>query len=432
MHKKRKHRNCGRNFKIKSTTTINASAPIEAVPETDIKDVEDKKWDMTQGSVDSKYPDTIRFTAYAFAKMLYLREKGSTEISGFALTDENDPYLIIDFLLPKQECTGVTTEMTSEGIVELFDKLSGPAKFNGLGLSPSRYGRIWIHTHPGFSSEPSGTDWSTFKGTFGDKEWSIMFVFSSEREATCMLQIQALPDAHFRIPWEISWEHPFAGTNYAEWDKEYDDKVTTHSYTYSPGSYSNYSRGNYSNKWGPCEECGDKDVYLYTVRGKKTCWKCKDKMPADDPKYAKWNELMVKEEDDGKKRCKVCSQVRFYLNDDGLCVDCIPEKPFKDHENVSGFNFIKAEGEGGFMGSDDPEKCDMCGKKSNELTDYDGKWACEKCSAKLEAALDKEFAEWEDEEEDENTDVDEVKPVSSSSGDWPEDPLWPPRPFGMF
>jgi hypothetical protein len=387
--------------------------------------------------------------------MMYMRDKGSTEVSGFALTDEKDEYLVIDFIMPKQECGAATTEMSAEGLVEMFDKLSGPPKFGGMGLSPSRYGRIWIHTHPGFSSEPSGTDWATFRQTFGGKDWAIMFILSNERAATCILQIEDVPGAYFRIPWGVDWDYAFAGTNFEAWDKEYDDKVDARTYTYY-GGYGGYRSYNYgasgTSKYGDCSVCKKKNIWLYEYAGKKMCWNCKqnalDKTIGDveteaDTEagidYSKWDDLMGDDREGADEfpstsmpaSCEECGESRYILDEiDGrwLCWSC--QRKLRDEliaEDSCGFvgeaidNVFGADTEvmddddtGGFVDEkaqikDDEYDCDRCNTATKVVfliesddPEYDDEYVCLNC--------------WKDELEDRKRAVDDEDEVFETGG----------------
>lgn len=375
----------------------------EVVAKKDKKDKKTKKLDKgkNKGKLDfsqdrkfGDFPDVIRFTPFAWAKMLYLRDKGYTEISGFALTDAKDPYLVIDFMMPKQECSGATTEMTSEGIVELFDKLSGPAKFGGMGISPSRYGRIWIHTHPGFSSEPSGTDWSTFRDVFGDKDWAIMFVLGKGKEATCILRLAELPKGHFRIPWDIDWDYQFPASDFEAWDKEYDDKVSKYTTTYNYGGYRYGYSSSYGNRMGQCDICRRQGVYTYSIGDLDICWNCKKDISPDfvGMGYGKCEGGCGKAD---------CYRYRATSDDKGLllCYDC-KDKLVNKYIEESCKKNGKIGKTGGREGPDysswdelmevedetdteGPNKCDGCGSGCYLLNAIGDKWLCMECEAKL-------------------------------------------------
>ncbi len=46
----------------------------------------------------------LRFTPWAWAKLLYLRDSGPTEVGGFGVTETSDRSLITDVCLVKQLC----------------------------------------------------------------------------------------------------------------------------------------------------------------------------------------------------------------------------------------------------------------------------------------------------------------------------------------
>ena len=56
----------------------------------------------------------LRFTPYAWSKLLYMRDYGDTEVGGYGITPNEDPLLIVDFVLVKQECTGMSVELDEE------------------------------------------------------------------------------------------------------------------------------------------------------------------------------------------------------------------------------------------------------------------------------------------------------------------------------
>ena len=105
---------------------------------------------------------TLRFTPYAWAKLVFLRDIGETEIGGFGIAeDPDDPLLITDIQTVEQDCTSVTVEFDDGSVADLFDRLVDE------GLQPEQFARVWIHTHPDIGAEPSGVDEETFQRVFG-------------------------------------------------------------------------------------------------------------------------------------------------------------------------------------------------------------------------------------------------------------------------
>lgn len=86
---------------------------------------------------------TLRFTPHAWAKLLFLRDLGPTEIGGFGLTAEESPLLVEDILLVRQSCTSVSVRLDDAAVADLFEDQVA------RGIAPARFARIWLHTHPG-------------------------------------------------------------------------------------------------------------------------------------------------------------------------------------------------------------------------------------------------------------------------------------------
>src|SRR4051794_19345422 len=103
----------------------------------------------------------LRLTPYAWAKLLALRDFGDTEVGGFGISHPKDLLLIQDVCLVKQRCSEVTVKFDDTSVADYFDQQVDQS------LAPEQFGRIWIHTHPGNSPNPSNTDEVTFARCFG-------------------------------------------------------------------------------------------------------------------------------------------------------------------------------------------------------------------------------------------------------------------------
>ena len=64
---------------------------------------------------------TLRFTPYAWAKLLFLRDYGNSEVGGLGITSANDLLLIEDIQLIQQHCTIATVKFDDESIADFFD-----------------------------------------------------------------------------------------------------------------------------------------------------------------------------------------------------------------------------------------------------------------------------------------------------------------------
>src|SRR5436190_10805573 len=108
-----------------------------------------------------KRPTVLRFSPTAWAKLLFLRDAGDTEIGGFGITSRNDLLFVKDVQLVQQICTWVHVKFEDEAVAKFFDDQVD------AGRRPEEFGRVWLHTHPGNSPEPSGMDEGTFARVFG-------------------------------------------------------------------------------------------------------------------------------------------------------------------------------------------------------------------------------------------------------------------------
>src|SRR5262249_38969845 len=112
----------------------------------------------------------LRLTAYAWAKLLTLRDLGETEVGGFGVSRPSDLLLVEDIQLVRQLCTPVTVQFDDQAVADYFD---GQVD---AGRTPEEFGRIWVHSHPGDSPFPSSTDEDTFERCFGSTDWAVMFI----------------------------------------------------------------------------------------------------------------------------------------------------------------------------------------------------------------------------------------------------------------
>jgi len=84
---------------------------------------------------------TLRFSPYAWAKLLFLRDRGETEVGGFGVSAEDDLLLVEDVRLIGQQTTTVSVEFDDEAVADFFDEQVD------AGLPPERFFRLWLHTH---------------------------------------------------------------------------------------------------------------------------------------------------------------------------------------------------------------------------------------------------------------------------------------------
>ena len=88
----------------------------------------------------------LRFSPTAWAKLLFLRDMGPTEVGGFGLTSTTGLLFVDDIQLVRQTCTSVSVVFEDAAVAEFFDEQID-------GRRPEQFARIWIHTHCAGSSE---------------------------------------------------------------------------------------------------------------------------------------------------------------------------------------------------------------------------------------------------------------------------------------
>jgi proteasome lid subunit RPN8/RPN11 len=124
-----------------------------------------------------------------------------------------------DIRLVEQACTSISVAFDDSAVAEFFD-----AQVDA-GRRPEQFGRIWIHTHPGDSAQPSHVDEDTFSRVFGPCDWGVMFIIAREGETYCRLQFRAGPGGAFEIPVQVDFHSAFEGSNFEAWAGEYDATV---------------------------------------------------------------------------------------------------------------------------------------------------------------------------------------------------------------
>ena len=63
----------------------------------------------------------LRFSPYAWAKLLYLRDLGPTEVGAFGISTVDDLLLVGDLALVRQQCTEVTVKFDDSAVADYFD-----------------------------------------------------------------------------------------------------------------------------------------------------------------------------------------------------------------------------------------------------------------------------------------------------------------------
>jgi hypothetical protein len=161
------------------------------------------------------------FSPAAWLKWQFLCHAGPTEVAGFGLSSPHNPLYLDDILLIQQRATSVTVAFDDHAVADLFDLMAD------RGISPSRFGRVWLHTHPGASVSPSGVDEQTFVRCFGGCDWALMGILGRTGRTYARLRFNAGPGTSLVISTRVDWASwpalvPELPQRLDDWQCEYD------------------------------------------------------------------------------------------------------------------------------------------------------------------------------------------------------------------
>lgn len=182
---------------------------------------------------------SLRLSPLAALHWQFLAHAVKTEATAFGITNENDGLLVESLWVPKQECSVVTTE-TDDGE---FNEMAEWAYDNQI--APHRIGKIWLHTHPGTSPTPSGTDEKTFIEKFGNCDWTVMGILAKGGDNYARVKFKAGGGHSFQIPIITMWEElhkslPNLADLSEKWTEEVKEKIRERVWvtTHTTGQYS--------------------------------------------------------------------------------------------------------------------------------------------------------------------------------------------------
>lgn len=199
-----------KNKKFKSTeaSQTKVKAGLKQVQQKSSSQVDRKKSDRPKQLA-------LRFSPTAWAKLLYFRDKTNNEVGGFGITEPDDLLYVTDFLTVKQEVTAVSVKFDDEAVADFFDDQVD------FGRKPEQFARIWLHSHPGDSPEPSVTDEETFSRVFGGCQWAVMFVVAQDNRTYAKLSFNVGPGGQVLIPVKVDYSQDFGPSDKETWDAEY-------------------------------------------------------------------------------------------------------------------------------------------------------------------------------------------------------------------
>lgn len=142
----------------------------------------------------------LMFSPLAWLKLQFLCHLGPTEVGAFAISATENPLYVTHILTVKQVTSATTVAFDDSAVADYFDFCVDQ------GLKPAQFGRCWVHTHPGSSALPSGTDEETFRRVFGSSDWAIMAILSRTGRTYARLQINTGPGARTILRCQVDWK----------------------------------------------------------------------------------------------------------------------------------------------------------------------------------------------------------------------------------
>jgi len=144
-------------------------------------------------------PPVLTFAPLAWLKLQFFCHAGPTEIGGFATAAADNLLYVEEFQTVRQQVTPLSVQFDDQAVADFFDACVD------RGLTPDRFARIWCHTHPAASVEPSTTDEETFWRSFGGCDWAVMFILGRTGLSSARLSFAAGPRGDVHLPVEVDW-----------------------------------------------------------------------------------------------------------------------------------------------------------------------------------------------------------------------------------
>ena len=206
----------------------------------------------------------LRFTPTAWAKLLYFRDSGDTEVGGFGITAKDDLLLVEDFATVRQKVGMASVSFDDDAVADFFESQVD------AGRRPEQFGRLWLHSHPGDSPQPSMVDEETFERVFGRCEWAVMFVIGRGGKTYARLRFNVGPGGEAVIPVEVDYGCEFGPSNHEAWEAEYRANIRADSWTGTLGLESQRSltaaeSGRFADDWLDAFEEMDPDDRRFVI-----------------------------------------------------------------------------------------------------------------------------------------------------------------------
>jgi proteasome lid subunit RPN8/RPN11 len=214
---------------------VKSIKPVQPKIESRLKQAKQRSSSQAKKKAEHTKRLALRFSPTAWAKLLYFRDKSDNEVGGFGITEPGDLLCVREFITVKQQVTAVSVKFDDEAVADLFENQVD------LGRKPEQFARIWLHSHPGDSPEPSIIDEETFERVFGGCQWALLFVVAQNDKTYAKLSFHVGPGGQVLIPTEIDYGQDFGPTSREMWDTEYAANVRAVEWLSSRASHSDDS-----------------------------------------------------------------------------------------------------------------------------------------------------------------------------------------------
>ena len=135
------------------------------------------------------------------------------------MTPADDLLYVQDFVTVKQQVSCISIDFDDAAVADFFEDQVDQ------GRRPEQFARLWVHTHPGDSPQPSGVDEATFERVFGQCDWSVMFIMARNGNTYARISFNVGPGGQVLIPTEVDFSQAFAASNQELWGQEYETHV---------------------------------------------------------------------------------------------------------------------------------------------------------------------------------------------------------------
>jgi hypothetical protein len=185
------------------------------VKEINVMPVETKRLARAPTKQRKEWPK-LRLTPSVWAKLVFWRDIGETEIAAFGVTDPLDSLLVIELHLVKQQADWLHVAIDDVALADYFDEQVD------MGRQPNEFARVWLHTHPGDSAYPSSVDEATFERAFGNTEGAIMVIVAVGGQVYARRNSDGQPE---RLSLVVDFSAQFEAADQEAWFEEYTAKV---------------------------------------------------------------------------------------------------------------------------------------------------------------------------------------------------------------